>query len=239
MASGNNHLCFSIEFTNKRRAVAANPVFAGRLPDGLSRPAIERHDVRLSIMVAINNHGVFKHDRVGAVPPHTGVPAGSCDPLAVALQVVGGNTHMTRMNRQPCVVSAQIPALFTNHLGRDDFPTGVQNGNVDVQPVARRRARCPAIEPMDRCQGRSNHDSAPDFSATPAIQTQKDPLLCLFITGNKKEGITQDHRRGMPNARNLDLIGDIIILAPLGRDVLLQTRPIAPGPPPPGPILGL
>ena len=63
LAAGEHHLRAAVDLADDRRAVAARLVLARRLPDRLARRPLQSGQVRLPVVIAVDDQQVFEHDR--------------------------------------------------------------------------------------------------------------------------------------------------------------------------------
>src|SRR5438132_1611635 len=74
--------------------VLAAEVGAGGLPDLFARSLIERDQVAVAVVVAVNDDFVLEDDRRAAKAMHAGEAAWLDEPFLVAVKVVSGDDHV-------------------------------------------------------------------------------------------------------------------------------------------------
>lgn len=221
-AAAEDHLHTAVDLADQRRAIAAGVVRPGRFPDGFARGAIERHQVAVAVVVAVEDEEIFVNQGAGAESMHGTELAGPCLPLAVAGEVVGGHVH----------------ASAGRGLRGGRF-FGVQKGHVDQPPVGQRRARGMAVEPVFLFQGCPQHRAPPkDFAAT-AVDAQQQSLAGVALGRNDEDAIFPDDGRAVAGAGDGRFPGDVTALGvPVRGNAGFPTAAVAAGSAPAGPVFG-
>ena len=181
-AARDDHLGSAVNRADNRRHVAAGFVFARHLPHRLTGLGVERHQVRIAIVVTVDDHQVLVQDRAAA----ESVDADECPrfnhPLAMALHVVGCHDHLAGSHWSDPPDVPRRDRLAADFQKRDDHLLAISD-------------RCAGREAVQRVFGfqRSfDHGLAPQGFATAAIQAHQDAVQLVGDTGCDKHAVLPD-----------------------------------------------
>lgn len=228
-ASGEDHLSAAVDLADDRRDVAAGFVFAPDSPTFPAGLAIERDEIGVAIVVAVEDHQVFKKHRAGVEAVRADEVADVGFPLFVSVQIVGGDDDFAGSDE---AIGADIR--------RDDPVTlGAHERDVNLSAVCGRSAGGTAVESVNRFRWRLHNVSLPDRLAAGPVEAEQDAFVLFGKAASEENLVAPNDRRRVAFTGNGDSPGNVFRAAPPGRDAFFRAGSITVWPAPTLPIFGL
>ena len=208
--SGKHHLPPAIEVADDRRAIAASMILAGRFPEGSSIGPGKGDQIRVAVVIAIQDHLVFKENGRSAEAVHAFEFAWANQPLPLAIKIVGGSQH---------------------------FLT-VEEGDIDQFPIRGRGAGGVHVQGVLLFQGCGQDGPGPEDASSLAILAKQLPFFCVGQGCDREDSVVKDNWGGVPRAGEGCLPNQVAGTAPMDWNCRLEAGAIAARSAPAWPIFG-